>query len=57
MIEVVEEGGWYTWRFISEEGRVVFQSTEWFPTNHAANQAAKVTRASFHRNSRLIDES
>ena len=56
MIEVYKIFNGWSWCFISEEGRIIYRSSAIHATDKEANDAAKRVRASFHNNSKLVDD-
>ena len=47
MIEVVPHGNGFTWRMISDAGRVLVEAGKMFPCDITAAQAAKSYRTTF----------
>jgi hypothetical protein len=55
VIEVLLVGNRWTWRLLCPRGRVLVYTDETFPTNDAANDAAKIYRSGFWLVSDRVD--
>jgi len=55
MIEVIGQKPCFRWRFISDNGRTLYESYVCYPTDLAAHEAAKLLRGHFNEHAPQID--